>query len=341
MSDVVLSVNKQKYDGWTSVRITRGIEQMSGAFEMGFTDRWHGQNKPWPIKMGDACSVAIDGSVVITGYVDDVTPDFDAQERRMACTGRDAAGDLVDCSAASKTWTNQTLTKIAVDICKPFKVGVKAVVAVGKPFGTFSIQEGETAFDAIDRMCRHRGVLPVSDGKGGLLITGPGSTRVKTVLMDGVNLLSGSVTRSMKDRYQIYKVKGQDTGFDDSTPEQNAGPTGTATDKNVKRARTLVILSEVPANAAALKDRAIWEAAVRRGRSIRARVAVQGWSHADGLWQPNTLVKISSAWLGIDEWMLITTVTYTRDDQGTRTDMELCLKEGFMPEEIPEKEEKV
>ena len=336
MSDVVLTVNKQQFDGWTYVRISRGIEQLCGSFDLGFTDRWSGRNEPWPIRMGDACSVSVDGQVVITGYIDDVSLDFDGSGFSMSCAGRDAAGDLVDCSAASKSWTGRTLPQIAADIVRPFGMSVKANAATGKPVRSFGIQPGETAFDAIERLCRFRGILPVSDGAGVLLLTGPGSARVKTALAEGENILAGSIVRSLRDRYSRYTVHGHDAGMDESTPDQNAGPSGTTTDPGVSRHRPLVLLSETPANAADLKQRAIWEAAVRRGRSIRARVSVQGWTHDGGIWTPNTLVKITSRWLGLDGWMLITAVSFARDDGGTRTDLELSMKEGFIPETITE-----
>lgn len=336
MSDVVLTLGKKKYDGWTSVWISRGIEQLCGSFNLAYTDRWSGRDKPWPIHMGDSCSVSVDGSVVITGYIDDVSLDFDSAGFSMSCSGRDAAGDLVDCSAVPKIWESRTVPQIAAEIIKPFGMHVKTSVNTGKPLWFFGVSPGETAFDAIERLCRFRGVLPVSDGTGALLLTGPGTTRVQTPLIEGKNILTGSIVRSLRDRYSRVTVYGQDIGMDDSTPEQNAGPAGTATDPGVKRHRPLVILSEIPADTAALKQRAVWESAVRRGRSVRARVSVQGWTHASGIWQPNTLVKLTSRWLGIDNWMLITAVAYVRDDHGTHTDLELSMKEGFIPETITE-----
>jgi prophage tail gpP-like protein len=341
MPDVVLTVGGQNYGGWTGVRIQRGIEQVCGQFSLSLTERWRGQDTPWPIAPGDACAVSVDGHPVITGYVDDVLPQFDAGSHQVQVAGRDATGDLVDCSAenAPGRWEHRTLLQIVAEICRPFGVAVAAVVDVGARFRSFAIQPGESAFEAIDRACRFRGVLPVADGAGGLLLTGPGPARAPVRIVQGANILSGYGFFSWRDRYGSYTVKGCDSGFDDSTPDQNASPVGVADDPNVSRYRPLVLVAEGPADTAKLKQRAIWEAAVRRGRSRRASISVAGWGHAGGVWAPNTLVSVASQWLGIDGDMLIASVTLTHDEAGTRAELEVCSKEAFAAIAIAEEEE--
>lgn len=331
MPDVVLTINARKYDGWIDVRIHRGIEQLSGMFVLTVSERWPGSAEPWPITPGDACTVTVDGITVITGHVDDVQPQFDAGEHRLQIAGRDAAGDLVDCSAANTPgrWENRTLTQIVVDLCKPFKINVKAQIDVGARFKSFALQPGETVYEAIERLCRFRGVLPVSDGLGNLVITGPGTVRSPVRLMQGENILAASGLLSWRDRHSQYIVKGCDSGFDTSTPEQNAGPKGTATDPNVNRHRPLIVIAEGPASSDKLKKRALWEAAVRRGRSGRAMITVHGWTHPKGVWSPNHLVNVYCPWLRINGDMIITSVVLLRDKDGTRTDLEICRPDGL------------
>jgi len=341
VSEVVLTVNDRRYAGWQEVRVQRGMEQASGRFALTLTERWSGQDEPWPIDPGDRCALSIDGTVVITGYVDDDLPRYDERDHRISVNGRDAAGDLVDCSAANTPgrWENQTLLQIATVICKPFgiPVTVAAGTDTGARFRTFSLQPGETAFDAIERLCRYRGVLPMSDSLGGLVITGPGTARVPVRLVQGENILRAAAVRSHRERYNTYIVKGMDIGFGDAgTPEQNASPMGSAADPGVIRHRPLILISESAGDTAALRKRALWEAAVRRGRSTRAAVAVQGWSHPGGLWRPNTLVRVTSEWLRIDGDMLIAAVLLSKGDSGTLAELELCPPEGLKPITIKE-----
>lgn len=339
MGDVVLTVNGRDYAGWTDVRISRGIEQLSGAFRVHYSERWAGLQKSWPIAPGDACTVSVGGTTVITGYVDTVRPRYDAHSHGVSLTGRDAAGDLVDCSAANSpgTWKNRTLTQIAAAIAKPFGISVKADIDVGVPFKNFSLNPGESAFEAIERLCRYRGVMPVSDGAGNIIITGPGTQRIPLRLIEGENILSADGELSWRDRYSHYTVKGSSPGSNFSTPALDAGPKGEADDPNVTRFRPLIIIAEEPGSAVAFKKRAQWEAAVRRGRAARSLIEIQGWRHSSGLWQPNRIVNVKTPWLQIDADMLIAAVHFSRNGRGTRTKLEVCSPEAFTPQEITQK----
>ncbi len=339
MADVILEINGRQYGGWEEIEIRRGIEQVAGTFELTVSDRWAGRDQALPIRIGDACTVSVDGDTAITGYVDDVLPFFDVKRHGMTVVGRDATGDLVDCSAiaASGEWRGRNILQVASDICKPFGITVRAETSVGKAFTSAALQEGETAWEALERAARMRGLLMISDAQGGLAITRAGTERVGTDLIQGKNVKAARGTFSMRDRYSRYVCKGQNVGFDTDTPDQNAGPKGEATDGSVSRYRPLIIVAEDIGDAAALDDRAVWEAAVRMGRSARPLVTVQGWHHASGLWAPNKRVRLDCPYLHLDADMLIVAVAYRLDkDAGTTTDIELCPPTAFDLLPVPE-----
>ncbi len=74
-----------------------------------------------------------------------------------------------------------------------------------------------------------------------------------------------------------------------------------------------------------LQKRAQWEMNVRAGRSQRLAITVDGWGNAEGLWHPNTLVRVKSARLQVDTTLLIVSVKQSRDGTaGTSTDLDLC-----------------
>jgi len=323
------------YGGWKTARIPFGIEQIANSFELEVTDRWVGQNNPRPIRVGAACEVLIDGEVVITGYVDDNSPEFDANKHGISIAGRDKAGDLVDCSAIHKTgqWANATLDKIVRDICAPFGIKVIIDVPVGEKFSTFSIQEGESAHECIDRACRMRAVMPISDGKSNLVITRAKNGAPVAELIQGVNILYARGDFSMRERFSTYYIKGQDRGSDDNldAPENHTQVSATATDAYVNRYRPLIVIAEDKGAHATLKQRAEWERNVRRGRSARATVRVNGWRNASGaLWRANTLVHLNSPYLGADVDLLIVGGTYIKDEiQGKVTELSLVGREAF------------
>jgi len=335
----ILTVNGLRYGGWENISVTRGIEQISGTFDLRLTERWPGQQEGRPIRPGEACTVALDDQVVITGYIDDVLPEYGTDSHTLSVTGRDRTGDLVDCSVlpAGKQWKNRTITQIASDLCAPFSVGVKAVGDMGKPLPRFTSQHGETAFEALERAARQLGVLLVSDTKGGLLLTRAGTDRSPTALVEGENILIGKGELSQRDRHSKYILRTENPGTDDSTPAQNTGAEATATDPNVKRYRPLIILSEDTGHSQALLERARWEANVRIGRGNRATITVQGWRHAVGLWQPNTLVTVKSPLLYLDMDMLIVSVNYLLGEGGTTCELSVCNPMAFELIAIPER----
>lgn len=342
MVDVSLTINGAIYGGWESVQISRGVEQIAGTFELSVSERWPGQATPMVIRPGDACTVSIDSEVLITGYVDDVTPEYDDASHTVSVSGRDKTADLVDCSAihASGQWSGRSMAQIATDLCAPFGVAVKAETDTGAAFGTFALQEGEAAFEAVERLARMRGVLLVSDGKGGLLITRAGTEKIPTQLIEGENILTASATLSWRDRYSKYILKGQAAGGDFTTPSEHSQAQAVATDPNITRYRPLIIMAEDQGTSGSIKDRAIWEAAVRLGKGSRATISVQGWRHGAGLWQPNRLVQVVSPWLGLNREMLIATCAFVLDESGSRTELGLVLPEAYSLVPLPDKKKK-
>jgi prophage tail gpP-like protein len=241
----------------------------------------------------------------------------------------------VDCSAIHKSgqWARSSLDKIVRDICKPFGIPVVIDAPMGDAFATFSIQEGETAHECIERACRMRAVLPVSDGKGNLVITRAKTGEPVASIIEGENLKYAKADLSMRERYSRYIIKGQNRGSDDDldTPENHSQPSAVAVDDFVKRYRPLIVMAEDLGANASFKQRAEWERNVRRGRGARATVRVNGWRNAAGaLWKANSLVYFYSPTIGADANLLIVSGTFTLDEQmGQMTELNLVGREAF------------
>lgn len=339
MPDVRLLVNGVYYGGWETVRISIGMEQIAGEFSLTVSERFPGRPDAWKILPGDECRVLIGNTPVITGYIDDDGPGYDPQTHTVSVMGRDRTGDLVDCSAIYKTgeWRGVTLDRIVTDICAPFGISVAVAAPVGAPFKKFCLQEGETAFEAIDRACRMRGLLPMSNGLGGLLLTRAGTTRIDTALVKGKNVGRAAGTFSQRDRYSHYIIKGQSPGTDDSTPEHNARTMAEATDENIKRYRPLIIIAD-QGTRSEYRDRAIWERNVRAGRGSRAVYTLTGWQHASGLWLPNNLVRVEDDYLGFNGDLILARVTFTLDEaSGSLAELDVCRPEAFDVQALPER----
>ncbi|MQX36812.1 phage baseplate assembly protein [Roseospira navarrensis] len=332
---MVLELGDQLWRGWTSVSVTRSIEAVAGAFDLTLTRRTGARLR---IPLGGPCRVSVEDergrrTPVLTGYIDDVEPSYDAQSHEVTVRGRDAAGDLVDCSAIhlpSGEWHGVTLDQIARDLVAPYGISVRAAADTGPAFASFRIQEGETVWDALERACRYRGILAMSDGLGGLVLTTPAQARDTGATLErvpGTRVLSARGMMSHRDRYSTITVKGQSALDDGFGVEAVAAGRASVTDAGVPRHRPLIVLAE---EGESLADRAAWERTVRQGRSRRAEITVAGWrDDADALWRPLTLVRVVDPWLALDRAMLIAGVTYDKSDDGTTATLEVVAEGAF------------
>ncbi len=340
MSAVILKIDDREYHGWKSVQITRSMQTISGYFQLGYTDRWHGQKEPLPIFPGQTCSVFIDQTPLITGHIDAINPSFDKDSRSASFSGRDRTADLVDCSTLHKPdeFRGVTLDYIVRALVAPFQIKVKVETKVGAPFDVFKLQPGETVFEAIERAARLRGILLLSDGLGNVVLAKPNAQPAIACLVQGENVLGADAQCDVKECYSRYMVKGQQQGFDSVLPELTSQVRAEASDATITRYRPLLILSEAQVNNANAQTRANWEAAVRAARSEVITVTVQGWTHnEEQLWTINQRVAVKLPWLGIDSELLISQVTYALNEgQGSTTTLQLMRPDAFIPQpQIP------
>lgn len=341
MDDLELLVNGMNYSGWTQIGVTRAVDASSGAFTVTLTERWEGQEgraaqtEPWPILPGDRCEVRLGGVPMVVGYVDIFKPSYSATDHTINIQGRDRTSDLIDCSAVHTPdeWKNIDLLRLAQLLAKPFGVGVSADVPVGEAFSVCKLQQGETAFEALDRYAKQRRLLLMPDGAGGLLITRAGTKRASVGLVQGENILSASGSIDHSQRFKSYLIKGQAAYNPYSEGETEAHIEGGATDSGISRYRPMLIVAESGSTNASAQERATWEANSRIGKSAAATIVVQGWRQTPGgpLWEPGLLVQVKSPWLRMDGQMIIRQATYERGDGGTTTKLDIVSPQAYSP----------
>lgn len=338
MPELALSVGGQRYSGWQSVRVSRGIDKLAGSFELQISERFDGLATVRPIRPGQPASVLADGETVITGYVDTVAPDYDAEMHTLHVSGRDATGDLVDCAAVHQSggWQNRSLAQIAYDLVKPFACGLEVLADVGQPFARWRIEPGETVFENLDRAARYRGVLLTSDGLGNLVITQPSTATAPAALVLGENIERARGHSSELERFADYIVRAQQAGTNAIFGGAAAGPSGEALDAAVGRYRPTVIVAEGMSDAAGCQARAQWQRTVMAARARQVVYTVTGWRAHGQLWQPNALVPVQDAFLGLDGRRLISRVEFVLDEGGSRTELTVVPKHAFDPQDLPQ-----
>lgn len=341
MSDFTLSVNGVNYAGWTTLRITRGIEQLAHSFSVGLTDKWSDDRERIPVRAGDSVKVKYGTTTVITGYVDDDTASYSAKSRSLSFSGRSKTADLVDCAAKrankKRAWRKTDLLSIARDLCDPFGIEANAHASVGAKFNRFSIEEGETAFTTLARAARMRGLLLLTTPSGDLVFDRAGTTKIKTALVYGDNILSGNQRRSLRDRFSEYTIKCQVQGSDETADKpKTINLRRTAEDADVSRYRPTTIMADTEDSGTELQKRADWERNVRAGQSRSFSYTVRGWENSAGLWTPNTIVAVTDPQFWLDKAeLLISGVTFNRGDGGTSTALELKSKAAFDIQPLP------
>lgn len=336
--DLTLVLQGVKVKGWTSVRVTRGIERCPGDFEISMTERYPGELKSMTVKPGEACQVLLGDDLVLTGYVDVVMPSIDAGMHSISLHGRGKCQDLVDCSAE---WpgcqiTNSDALVVAKSLCLPYGINVSSDVDTIVDQQQFNIILSETAWSIIERVCRNAAVLVYETETGDLLLTRASKTPAGSGFEEGVNIERATAMFSANQRFSEYQASALPYNFlhDISTDSNLLFTLG---DQGVARHRRHTVIAEVGVG---YKDmtvkRAIWECNRRIGRSFSVSLTTDGWRDAFGdLYRPNTLVSLSIPSLHIEgvQWS-ISEISYRRDESGTHADLIIMPPEAFLPEPI-------
>lgn len=315
---VTLRVEGVEYGGWTAVSSIRtGMDAIAGGFAVALTEKWPGAVAR-PIHKEDTVELRIGDSTMIKGHVDEVAREISAGTHTIQVTGRDATADLVDCSTmlAPGEWTNRGLVEIVRAICQPFGIAVELAPGAnaGKAFAGFTLQKGEKALAAIQRLCAARGILPYSDGRG-VLVLGPGKpSRAGSRLVEGINIKAAKAKDSRIGRYRDYTVYSQTDLWNDAAA--NAGTKGTAHDAGIRRYRPTARMADDLADGVTAAQQAAWDAKVGKAKAETVEITVQGWRHDKGLWRPNMLVPVSAPSVQVEGDRLIASVENTLDAEG-------------------------
>jgi prophage tail gpP-like protein len=333
------------WGGWTSFEATRQIDSLCAEFAVGLTDRWTPESKRRPLAAGMPCQVELNEKILLKGYLDKVDFSLGSGNHAIQASGRDISCDLVDCSALHSPgqWKGLGLGELAKILAGQFDIQVGATYgvleALAEPFPVFKLEEGETAFKAIDRACKQREVLLISLMAGNTEFAKIGEKRSETPLIQGLNVLDVSASYDLTDRFSDYIVKGQKQGNDQDYGPAVAAIRGEGQDESVPRYRPLIIRAENQGDTADAIKRAQWEATVRAGRSVTVAATVQGWFQDNGdLWDINHLISCDFPYLNIKQDLLISKLTYSLTlDGGVTTKMELKDPKAFEPEP-PKKE---
>ena len=333
MSNISLVVADAQYSQWKDMRVDRSMAALSGSFTFIAADYYIGRPAEWGIKLGDTCEVKINAHTLLTGYIDDVNGRFDKQAHALTVVGRDTVSDLVDCTydEDAAEWRDITLAQVIKRLCSPYSITVVVDSSVTSDAQTrvekVVASPGDTVFDVISRHCRAKAIQPVSYGDGTLVLTRATTTeRAHDMLEVGVNVKSGGMAQSNRDRFSEYTVKGQGATALSLPLAGSMQPASTpALDNVIGRHRPLTILLEGAADEDTCNKRARWEARMRAARSRSYMYNVRDWLQSNGVpWSINTLVTVNDDKFNdvVNKELLIVSTVFTLNEaNGTMTSL--------------------
>ena len=338
--DLTIVVGNQQISGWTSIRVSRGIERVPSDFQIEMTEFYPGDSSNVTVQPGQQCQVFLGSDLVLTGYVDKYNPRIDPEGHTISISGRSKCEDLVDCSAEypNSQIGNTTALDLVSKLAAPYGITVSLLSGTNKNIPQFSLMFGETAVEVIERICRSSQLLFYDMPDGNLVLAQIGTATAASGFEQGVNVQSASANFTMDQRYSDYQVvrqalfvladqgDGSNLQYDDTS------------DKYVGRNRKKIIVSEAgDYGLNVTKQRAEWEAKRRFGKSFSVTITTDSWRDSAGkLWTPNTIANVKLPALKIKnaDWV-IGEVTYQRDgSSGTTAQLTLYPPTAFSIEPI-------
>jgi prophage tail gpP-like protein len=345
--EVSIVANGVQWQGWQSVNISRGIETVPACFALSGTERYPGESGTVDIQITSPRQIKIGADTIITGYVDTSERAVTAESHEIRLTGRSKLSDLVDSSGFTKTWQlqNLTLVDVATAICAPFGITVSAPDGDTAPIPSLSIVLTETGYELLEECARWLNKLVYDSPEGNLVIASLGDETHSSGIQEGVNALQWRVSLDAQEVFSSIGAIYNDTatltdGAGDTTISYVQNAQATAANFFLPRAdgtaryRPLLIVAEQgPAASNVVPRRIQWEMGRRIGRSQIVYVTVDSWRDSAGaLWTPNWMVSVNLPSVKITaQTLLITNVTYIKDDQGTRAELTLMPPAAMAP----------
>lgn len=320
-------INNERISGWEHFSIGRSLDSLCGSFSIklfnitgSITDEIQPQTN---------VKIFVGEKQLINATVDTRSKSEDKNKTTLSIGGRDVTSVLVDCSAITSTsyFENKTVTQIINDICRPFKI--KVICNIYTKIKTFSIQNGETAADTIQRLCRMIGVIAYTSNKGELIVTEitiASLKKAKQKIERPGNIKSISEDLDYSERFSAIYVKGQDSGDGKAWTKEQLQQVAKVTDKNVSLYRPKVVVADSKSTQKDLERRANYEAQYRAGKSKSYNVSMWGFrqnrteEESDDIWDLGLVTQLFHDKWEVSESRIISNINYEYTKQnGTIT----------------------
>ncbi|GAA4491244.1 phage baseplate assembly protein [Gluconacetobacter tumulicola] len=349
--DVSIIVGPYQISGWESVKIMVGVEIMPWTAEFTATEQSPQSGLETPINEGDACQIKIGKDTIITGWVITVSREVDADNHILSVSVASKSIDLVECAAEFFTFSMNSTNALAIakKVCAPFSIEVLPAQSYVErtPIQQFAVIITESPYEIIEKICRTAGCLFYDRPDGNITLSGVVDDFAASGFVQGQNVESFRVTRTMHDRFSSVRALLSTTAILYNPPpdeveeiiqEMDAitGKGCIAFDPLVTRHRPLLINVEIgDPNYEITQRRVQWEVNRRAARGLSIQLTCDSWRDAAGaLWQPNTraIVDLPAGKPRYNLDYVISEICFRRDESGTHADVTLMPAAGLSVE---------
>ena len=343
MSRIRVTLGDRILDDWLEIGTRYRIDAAAGAFmirckphEVHITHERSQIN----VRGGMLAKIEVESSdgkwdeSIAAGYVDRVQVELEEGRRTLVIYGRTLTSSIIDCSAKWQPgeYRDATLAEIIFGVSDGLGSGFDVIDEPTQRLPLFRVEAGETAWQAIERVCRIFGQLAYAKPDGILEVSKPGRYEATEIIREGRNLIAGRAVDSEAERFSDYQVVGQVSGSDIRFGPAAAQVHGSAVDPAIKRYRPMTIIAEDSVTAEGAQSRAEWEAAVRAARSQSLNVVLPGWTRKrDGFYRLNERVHVLAESLGVQGRMLVTDLSHSiSQDEPERVTLGLAREDAFV-----------
>lgn len=345
-TEIVVAVDGTMITGWESLTVSASMDDVTRSFSMEIFDADGTVSAAIPrgaevtIFAAESNKTLWKKFPLIVGYVDSRARSLSGDADTFTISGRGKTCDLVDCSAEwpSATWLDKKFSGIVSDLVSPYPVKVNISALTGDPkLPKFTLQNGETVFAAVERLCKYQGVLPLEDANGDLVLTyaAPAGSATAQPLTAGGNIERISWTTDDKDRFASYTGKAQSGASGRPWTEKNLHLVSEAWDAAITRTRPLVFIAESKEDKAILDRRVAWEAQIRAGRSESVSITVPDFFQFDATgsiidtWRVNQRVVVTVERWKLKREFLISGVSFSISEDGRSTELTLVHPDTY------------
>lgn len=338
-----LIVNGKPFTDFSAAECTVSITSMANYFSFTATS----VNLFPSFKIDDTVEVWVDDIKQMTGNIDEISGDESEGSHTVTYSGRDKTSGIIDSQVISfddvrgdislKKVIELILSNISLDL----KVVDNLVPAVfNAAEDVINGKDGTNALDLALDYGRKRQALISSDNDGNVCIQDARPTESEATLQrtngDDNNILSQSWNITNSELFHTIIHKGQLAprslnlaGNTDVATVESQG--GTLVDSSVRKGRQKIVVEGKSYSSKQLNDRAKWTHQLSKAKSTTFECSVKGHSkYNGGLWEPNSLVQISSSVADITRKMLVDSVTFSQGEgQPTLTQLEFVERDVY------------